>query len=532
MLLLPLPLLLLFLEPEACSLKSKVWSLDPLPAQPDKALLICPLTSPNIGAMRRDAMSAFAQGADAVECRLDFLDALPQADELAQLLAGFADKAIITCRPVREGGRFAGPEDARLAMLAQAAALDPLAIDIEMDVPTERWPKASIIASHHDFSGVPQDLPSLAARMQRSPADVVKIAFTAGSPVDALRALDIVRNCRKKAIVLAMGEAGVVSRILAGKAGAFGTFASLSESAASAPGQPTLAEMKDLYRWNTIDAQTQVYGVIGCPVGHSMSPAIHNAAFAAAGINAAYVPLLVQDGSESFDAFMLALLERAWLNWRGLSVTIPHKENALRFVTAQQCDDLSARIAAINTVTIEADGSLHGQNTDYAAAIDALCAAMRIGRAGLSGRKAAVLGAGGAARAIVAGLAHYGAAVTIYNRTVSRAQALAEEFGCLAAGMDIANESDAEIIINCTPIGMHPNIDASPLPRIPPACRVVFDTIYNPLETLLLRQARKAGCLRVPGLEMFVNQAVAQFRTWTGRQAPINAMRNVVLGGL
>jgi 3-dehydroquinate dehydratase/shikimate dehydrogenase len=224
------------------------------------------------------------------------------------------------------------------------------------------------------------------------------------------------------------------------------------------------------------------------------------------------------------------LLERPWLDWRGLSVTIPHKENALAYVGEMECDELSVAIGAINTISMHTRGRRmqpSGDNTDYSAAIDALCGAMGITRDELAGRQTAVLGAGGAARAIVAALRHYGANVTVHNRTLTRARSLADEFGASAAGDDTAPQ--AEIIINCTPLGMHPAVDGSPLEAIPQGTRVVFDTIYNPVETRLLRLARQAGCTCISGVEMFVNQAAAQFEIWTNRPAPRDIMRQVVL---
>jgi 3-dehydroquinate dehydratase/shikimate dehydrogenase len=154
---------------------------------------------------------------------------------------------------------------------------------------------------------------------------------------------------------------------------------------------------------------------------------------------------------------------------------------------------------------------------------------MGIAHETLAGRRVAVLGAGGAARAIVAALARYRADVTIYNRTVARGERLAEEFCCAAAGRDALDALEAEIVVNCTPLGMHPNVDATPLQRVPPSVRVVFDTIYNPVETLLLQRARAAGCTCVAGLDMFVNQAAAQFEAWTTLPAPRDAMRAVVV---
>ena len=497
-------------------------------AQRPRTRLICALTSPDVAAMRAAMAEAVEGGADTVELRLDHLRTAPTDEDLRHLLAAAPAETIATCRPAWEGGHFAGAEPARLRLLARAAQLGADFVDVESAVAPERRPGGKLILSKHDFAGCPADLEEIAAALAGSGAAVGKVAFTAGRPEEALRAFDVLRASDRPAIALAMGAAGLPSRILAPKFGAFGTFAGLAEGAQSAPGQPALRELTHLYRFRRIGPATAVYGVIGCPIGHSMSPAVHNAAFDAAGLDAVYVPVLIEPGRENFDRFMDALLARPWLDWRGLSVTIPHKENALAYVGADRCDELARRIGAINTVTIGPGGTLRGDNTDYAAAIDALCVAVGIDRAGLAGRSVAVLGAGGAARAIVAALAHYGGRVTIYNRTVSRAERLAEEFGCTAAGRDELDGLDAEVIVNCTPLGMHPKVDAAPLERVPPSAAVVFDTIYNPVETRLLRQASAAGCRCVTGLDMFVNQAAAQFEIWTGRPAPRDEMRRVV----
>ena len=497
---------------------------------PDRTTrLICPLISTDAAAMRADMNAAAAAGADTAECRLDYLPASPTDAELALLLTDPPLDVIVTVRPQREGGHFQGSEDERLDLLARAAPFAPAYLDVELDTPPGRRPRGRSILSHHNFESCPANLDEIASRLDASDAAVSKVAFAAAGPEDALRAFDVIRASDKPALALAMGEAGIISRLLAKKFGAFGTFAALAHGAESAPGQPTVEELKSLYRWDAIGPATQVFGVIGCPVGHSMSPAIHNAAFAAADMDGVYVPLLIQPGADNFNRFMDALLERAWMDWRGLSVTIPHKEHALAYVGAATCDELAVRIGAVNTITIGPDGQLRGDNTDYAAAIDALCGAMGIAREDLAGRTVAVLGAGGAGRAIVAALAHYGAETTIYNRTVSRGEQLAEEFGCRAAGRDALATLDAEVVINCTPIGMHPNTDASPLDAIPSCAHVVFDTIYNPVETLLLRRAADAGCTIVTGVDMFVNQAVAQFEIWTGAPAPRDVMRGVVV---
>ena len=494
--------------------------------------LICSLTAQNIDGMRAQLTTAVDAGADVVEVRVDFLSDEPADERLAGLIAESPVDVLVTYRPMRQGGRYDGNESQRVALLTRALAMGARWIDVELDTPAELQPGGETILSHHDFDGCPDDLDAIAATLDASPAEINKVAFAAAGPEDGLRALDLVRSCHKPTIALAMNEAGLLSRILGRKFGAFGTFAALSAETVATPGQPTIDQLKNLYRWDSLTEATTCYGVIGCPVGHSMSPAIHNAAFAAADLDAVYVPLLIQPGRENFNRFMDAVLARPWLDWRGLSVTIPHKENALAYVGADHCDELAVQIGAINTITIEADGTLRGDNTDYAAAMKALRGAMSIGRTELAGRSVAVLGAGGAARAIVAALAHDGADLTIYNRTLSRAEVIAADFGGVARPLEAAASLDAEIVINCTPIGMHPNCDATPLSTIPTSATVVFDTIYNPIETTLLAAAKRAGCHLVSGLEMFVNQAVAQFERWTGRAAPQNVMRRTVLSQL
>jgi 3-dehydroquinate dehydratase/shikimate dehydrogenase len=497
----------------------------------DRTRLICPLTSPDVASMRADMFAAAAAGADTVECRLDYLRPFPDEQALRSLLSAPPIEVIVTCRPVRQGGHFEGDESQRLALLRRAAKSGATWVDVEDDVDLSTWPTGRVILSYHNFTGCPGDLEGIARRLDDSPAAVNKLVFAASGSEDALGAMEVLRICRKPTIALAMGESGTASRILARKFAAFGTFASLHHGAESAPGQLTLQEMRQLYRWDSQTPATAVYGVIGCPVAHSMSPAIHNAAFAAAGLDAVYVPLRVEPGEGNFRRFMDAMVARPWMHWGGLSVTIPHKENALAYIGPSNCEALARKIGAVNTIIFGPQGRLRGDNTDYAAALDALCRAMGIRREALAPKSVAVLGAGGVARAIVAGLRQYLAEVTIYNRTVSRAEALAAEFSCRAAGLDALAETSAEILINCTSVGMHPNVDDCPLQTVPSSVKVVFDTIYNPPRTRLLAQAEKT-CLTVSGLEMFVNQGVAQFELWTGHPAPTDVMRRVVLDKL
>ncbi|MDH3585124.1 MAG: shikimate dehydrogenase, partial [Phycisphaerae bacterium] len=295
--------------------------------------------------------------------------------------------------------------------------------------------------------------------------------------------------------------------------------------------------MRNLYRWDAINGQTQVFGVIGDPVGHSLSPHVMNAGFDATGFNGVYLPLPIPPEYEHFKATVGAWLDCGPLHFRGASVTIPHKQNLLRFVSESggEVEPLAERIGAANTLTVRPDGSLLASNTDYAAALDAIAGALGTGRADLQGLSAAVIGAGGAARALVAGLATCGARVVIHNRTAERAQALAEELDedgrVTAAPLADLAESDARVFVNCTSLGMHPDVEATPMPVLPPslgAGTVVFDTVYNPAETRWLREAGAAGATAVSGIEMFVRQAAAQFELWTGESAPRDRFAQIV----
>ena len=492
--------------------------------------LIAPLLGPTVEAMEAEARQARQAGADTVELRLDALRPTPSAEDIARLIRQVPVETLATCRPKRQGGHFQGSEGERLDVLLAAGAAGADWLDVEDDAIGARpWP-VPVIVSHHDYTGPPADLPALAEKLAACPqAAAWKIAFAAEHPADALAALDPLHRLTRPGICLAMGEAGLASRVLAAAAGAWGTFAAIAPDRGSAAGQPTLAEMRDLYRFGSIGPATALLGVVGCPVGHSMSPAIHNAALAAAGIDGVYLPLLTPPGYESFARLIDALARRPRLNAAGLSVTIPHKEDALRYLRGENVEPLAAEIGAVNTLTFHGRGPLSGHNTDYAGALDALTDAMDISRDALAGRTVAVLGAGGAARALVAALVHYQAEVIVANRTYERAETLAREFGARPARLAEVERLGAEILINCTPLGMHPHTEASPLKAVPPQTRAVFDTIYNPVQTRLLGQAAAAGCQAISGVDMFVNQGAEQFRLWTGQQPPIQAMREVVL---
>jgi 3-dehydroquinate dehydratase/shikimate dehydrogenase len=524
------------------------------------------------------AMAALAaeQGADLVEFRIDqFTDDLPG---LAQLIDRSPLPCVLTCRPTWEGGHFDGEEQKRVSViehagLPTASGRTPAYIDVELAayqvsanlrqkvglvVDHERQVRqvtAGLILSSHDFQTRPADLLQKVHAMAQAPAcRVIKVAWRARSLRDNIEAFELVSQRLKPTIALCMGEEGLPSRVLAKKFGALLTFAALDQNNGTAPGQPTVRQIKDLYRWDKITGRTSVYGVIGWPVGHSMSPAIHNAGFDATGFDGVYLPMPIPDAYEHFKATVGAWLDFAPLDFKGASVTIPHKENLLKFGAERgaQIEGLASLIGAANTLTVRPDGSLYISNSDYAGALDAVCDGLGIPRAGLAGMRVGVIGAGGAARAIVAGFAGHGANVVIYNRTLEKARQIADAFGdgkldglaqgvgapgkIVAQPMEKLADSCCQVFINCTPLGMHPNTDATPfesIKQVVGSCKAggpvtVFDTIYNPVQTRLLKEAKEAGCLTIPGTEMFVRQAAAQFSLWTGRPAPVDVFRKVL----
>lgn len=506
-----------------------------------------------------DAQAAQAAGAELVELRLDrFTD---DREAAAKLVDSCPLPTIVTIRPDWEGGEYDGEDASRIALIEYlgTSCTGPAYFDVELAaydrsanlrqkinlvVDHEQQPRPTdtgLILSSHDFATRPADLlRRVKAMAEHQGCRVVKLAWAARSLRDNLEAFEIIRDRHKPTIALCMGEFGLMSRILAKKFGALLTFASIDTSQGTAPGQPTIAELKSLYRWDALNADTQLFGVIGDPVGHSMSPAIHNAGFDAIDYNGVYLPMRIPAEYEHFKATVSSFLAEQHLHFQGASITIPHKHNLLRFVGEMQgeIEPLAAKIGAANTLTARDDGSLYASNTDYAAALDSVCDVMGIEREALAGKRVAVLGAGGAARAVVAGYTAYGAEVTIYNRTRDKAQTLAEEFGAQADTIGAAQSAQFDILINCTPIGMHPNEDATPYDftsNPPPATSappVAFDTIYNPVETKLLREAKAVGCVTVSGVEMFVRQAAAQFELWTGESAPSDRFREVVLDRL
>lgn len=508
-------------------------------------LLCCPIPVQNAGdvdhALATCARAAEA-GADLAEFRVDrFTD---DADALARLVAEASLPAIVTFRHADEGGGYDEPEAVRVELLAHLCSQPrpPAYIDFEharlsrltadqRATLRDAAERSRLILSAHDFTGRPADLDRRLLAMAQEPGvRVLKAAWAARSLRDNLQAFEAIERRLGPTAALCMGEAGLASRVLAKKFGGFVTFAAADRAPGSstAPGQPTIADLKQRYRWDALGPETRVYGVIGDPVGHSKSPALHNAGFEATRFDGVYLPMPIPAGYEHLKATLSAWLDHPSLHFRGASVTIPHKTDLLRFAEQRGAaiDPLAARIGAANTLIVEDGGALAVRNTDCDAALGVVRAALPAGRT-LAGARVAVLGAGGVARAVVAGFADAGAAVTVFNRSVDKAQALAEAFDSHAAPLAEAGAFEADVWINATSIGMQtaddPAPETSPLPD-PPASwgpsTVVFDTVYTPPETRLLRDAAAAGCVTVGGTAMFLAQAAAQFEAWTGADAP------------
>jgi len=486
-----------------------------------------------------------------VELRLDFFDDLTEAS-LDRALNTFAPNALVTFRHPLEGGKRPNATDAeRLAFLQRAADRGVAYIDIEARTPRDGFDKrsAKLILSYHDFEKAPkheEEYLKILNPMRHQPdVDVVKIAVMPATINDTIPALYGYGYCNNDAdpdpfstLILCMGEAGLWTRVLAGFFGAPFTFARGEGAPGTAPGQPTWRELRDIYRFHQITSKWQIYGVIGNPIGHSLSPLMHNAAFEELQLSCVYLPFKVEGDPQRFMHEFVVLLD-------GVSVTIPHKESILKccvikqalpagMLTVEQVDEATRTIGAANTLKrnlgkVSEFPSWSGSNTDAPAAADCL----ESGLGTLQDKHVLIIGAGGAARAVAVGVKERGARVSVLNRTRERAETLARETGATAVSFDDLPTLKLDAIVNTTPLGMVPNVDTSPLEENQiPNGGLVFDTVYNPLRTKLLEMAERRGCKTIEGIEMFIGQGVRQFELWTGQKAPRETMHRVVLEAL
>lgn len=468
------------------------------------------------------------RGAQLVELRIDFIANDPN---LNRLLPGRPTPTVVTCRTAKDKGQWKGTEEHRLTLLRAAIGGGVEYVDLEEETAPviRRYGKTKRIISHHDFERTSENLEEIHARLCKLDPDVVKIVTMATSPADNIRMLQLVASAKVPTVGFCMGEFGTISRVLCGRFGAPFTYASFGINRQVAPGQLAYEELVNIYRYDQITRETEIYGVLGDPVGHSLSPLIHNTAFAKEGLNKVYLPFRVP--AEAFDE---TLRQFEWLGVRGYSVTIPHKESALNF--AAKCDPTAKEIGVANTLLREADCSWSATNTDHAAALEALRAGLQEAEgvgSSLEGRRVLILGAGGAAHAVAHAVVKAGAKVTIANRNPQRAATLATTLGCQHVAWDKRTTVEVDTLINCTSLGMQPHVGESPIPEA--ALRhgmLVFDTVYTPEETLLIKQARERGCHTVTGVEMFVRQAAMQFEMFTNTAAPLDFMRETIRRGI
>ncbi|KAF3600283.1 hypothetical protein F2Q69_00039106 [Brassica cretica] len=499
------------------------------------SLICAPVMADSIDKMVTEACKAQELGADLVEIRLDSLKDFNPLEDLETIINKSPLPTLFTYRPKWEGGQYEGDENERLDVLRLAMELGADYIDVELQVATEfiksiegkKPENFSVIVSSHNYQNTPsvEDLSDLALRIQQAGADIVKIATTAVDITDVARMFHITSNAQVPTIGLVMGERGLMSRILCSKFGGYLTFGTLESGKVSAPGQPTIKDLLDLYNFRRIGPDTKVYGIIGKPVSHSKSPIVHNQAFMSVDYNGVYVHLLVDD-LESF------LKTYSSSDFAGFSCTIPHKEAALK--CCDEVDPLAKSIGAVNTILRrQSDGKLLGYNTDCIGSISAIedglrsssdASSVASSSSPLAGKTVVVIGAGGAGKALAYGAKEKGAKVVIANRTYERALELAEAIGGKALSLtdlDNFHPEDGMVLANTTSMGMQPNVDETPISKHAlKHYALVFDAVYTPRVTRLLREAEECGAITVSGSEMFVRQAYEQFEIFTGLPAP------------
>jgi 3-dehydroquinate dehydratase / shikimate dehydrogenase len=431
-----------------------------------------------------DVFASDISGVDCVEVRLDYLK--NPEESLTARWDRFPVPVIATCRGRERGGLFNGSIDDEIRILENAARNGAKWVDIDYRH-ARRLRSAEVIASYHNFEETPADVAAIAARAFAAEGQIAKIATQVNCWDDNRRLLDLLQTKNPKPLIVSgMGDIGQITRIVGPARGSFLSYASSNRQAA--PGQLSVKEMLDIYKFRRIRRSTKLLGILGMPVGHSLSPVLHNRAFEAANLDFAYVKLPATDIKD--------FLETARsIGLAGFSVTIPHKLAVMPFLS--RISPSAAVVGAVNTVWDE-NGEWVGDNTD----VHGVQAALKSVGFDARGRKVVVMGRGGGARAALAAVK--GACeISVLSRTE------------LAEGGRIA----CDLLINATPVGMYPNINASPVEGAIRA-DVVFDMVYNPPRTALLEQAAAQNKKTISGTAMFLAQAARQFEIWTGQPAP------------
>ncbi len=474
----------------------------------------------------RDAINDIkkTQDADLIELRLDYIKKLDDK-KLRNIIRSCKKSVIVTIRKKDEGGFFIGNEKGRIQILENAIKYNADYIDTEYSSNKKSIKElirnkenSKIIISYHNSKETPANLMNIYNNIKKLEPDLIKIVTYANSVSDNFKIFNLIKTAKKeerKVIAFCMGPYGEFSRILSIIFGSQITYASIDKGKESVASQLTLDEMNNIYRIKKLNKNTKIYGLIGNPVEHSWSHIIHNAGFDKFGINSIYLKFKVNKLKEFIACFKK-------LNIGGFSVTIPHKIDTINFL-----DKKAEKIGAVNTIVVR-NKKLIGYNTDCDGAIQALKKKTK-----LKGKNIAVIGAGGASRAIVYGLKEENANITILNRTLEKAKWIAKDFGCNYGQLNKLKDIEYDILINTTPIGMHPNFNALPIPsKLIKKNKVVFDIVFNPYKTKLLKEAEKKDCVIISGIEMLIYGALFQFKLWTGRNVPKQLIRKKILGYL
>jgi 3-dehydroquinate dehydratase / shikimate dehydrogenase len=461
-----------------------------------------------------------------LEFRLDYLPkpglAIPKLKRFFDMYPG--TMGVATCRRAANGGKFKGSIASQLDILNKAAQAGCQLVDVELQTAlktkTDQLQKlrsrAALILSFHDFRAT-KKLEETLEKMLAFPADFYKVVTTATSLADNVAVMKFLaqEGDRHSVVSMCMGEQGIISRVLGVRAGSTFTFAAAGVGQETAPGQITAQELRNIYRIEQIDAATRVYGVVGDPISHSLSPVIMNAAFRRENVNGVFLAL----HAKTLKDLLVCVRE---IPIHGLSVTMPYKEAILQHL--DNTDSHTTKVGACNTVVRAQDGKLYGFNTDTAGVVRPLERRLNT----LEGARILVLGAGGAARAAVFGLKERGSEVYIMNRSLASAKKLAHQARARIVKRPDLKKLAFDVIINATPVGMG-STKESPLQDKEINARYVFDMVYDPAETRLLKLAKERGAQVIPGIEMFVHQAARQFEIWTGKPAPFDEMLRVVL---
>jgi 3-dehydroquinate dehydratase/shikimate dehydrogenase len=505
---------------------------------------ICVPVCETLATRLRSAIAQAGEVADLLELRLDYLqggELFKALSNLPALISASERPVIVTLRPVEQGGQREMDNLTRTIFWVEHFLYGKPHVDfadIELDLALLfrqreeaegrqllNWER--VICSHHDFAGVPSDLLNIYKQMAATPARVLKIAVKAVDITDCLPVFELLERARsdnREMIALAMGEEGIVTRILGLARGAFLTYGAIVNERTTAPGQITASELHELYRVQELNRQTEIMGLIGSPVSHSLSPHLHNASFKALGLNAVFIPFEVHNASEFIRRMVHPRTSEIDWNMRGLSVTAPHKMAVME--SLDWIDASAQEIGSVNTIVIEGD-ELRGYNTDAAGLLSPLSEE----GVSLRGARCAVIGAGGAARSALWVLQREGARVTVFARDVLKAGPVAKTFGAVCEQLDGASFDGFELVIQATPVGTRGERedDTPAVNRQLRGARLAYDLVYNPQETRFLREARAAGCECLGGLGMLTAQAAEQFRLWTGKLAPHSVMNEAAL---